>query len=204
MNDRTRAALVIWGKGDAASEGLAADVLAAEGYVVEPMHPQGGPDKRRDGICEKAGRRFTMACYFPNNSNQISFKDMKEKFLHDLEGVSTASAEGVVFVTNVSVADAERIILEELAAERGCAAIVYHLEKLRVVLDSAAGLGARVRYLEIDLTREEQLTAFTMISRLTEEIQGLRAYMRGELIDEMKKTIHETVAAAIKSKKEGM
>jgi hypothetical protein len=197
MSTRTRKELIIWGKGDAAGEGLAADVLVTQGFSgFDPMHPHGGPDKKRDAICDHEGHRYTVACYFPNDSNLISFDKVKEKFLHDLEGVTTVGADGIVFVTNAHLPDGERRILEQLAVEKaGAAAVVYHLERLRVALDAPSGFGARLRYLGIEMTREEQVSFFAVHDQLLRaEVGRLREENKQHHKEAMNK-LHEIVNA---------
>jgi hypothetical protein len=147
---------------------MVADVLGIEGYdQIEPVHPQGGPDGKRDIRCVQGGIRFVCACYFPPSAASVDFKDLRSKFKNDLAGVTKDGASGFVFATNVHLTEGERQQLETDGA-RSCAVVVlYHLEKLRAVLDRPVGCGIRLRYLDIAMTKEEQVAFFAQSTDVT-------------------------------------
>jgi fido (protein-threonine AMPylation protein) len=129
-------------------------MLHIEGFtLVDPQSPLGGPDGRKDIICEKRGIKVVGASYFPPTNQD--FKSVKEKFLHDHEGVAKNNASGFAFFVNQPVTPTERT---ELAK---CVAIeiieIYHLERIASLLDSPRGYGLRLEYLRVAMNEEEQL-----------------------------------------------
>ena len=122
------------------SERLSAALLHVEGYSeVDPQCPLGGPDGLKDVLCEKNSWKYVAAAYFPTTHK--SFSAIKDKFKGDLGGVGKNSASGIVFVTNQPLTPSERSELENIAQKLGHNAIIYHLERVRGVLDSPKGYG---------------------------------------------------------------
>lgn len=98
MSD-TEIKLKLWRGDQIGAERLAATVLHIEGFsAVDPQCPLGGPDGLKDVLCEKNGWKYVAAAYFPTADQK--FKAVQDKFLHDLDGVSKNSAQGIVFLTN--------------------------------------------------------------------------------------------------------
>src|SRR5262245_5560410 len=94
--DETWHRLREWTNGQGPSERLAAQILLSEGYRnLDPSHPLGGPDGGKDAICEKDGRRWVMAVYFPRG--QKSSREIEEKFISDLEGTRTNDVDAMAF-----------------------------------------------------------------------------------------------------------
>jgi hypothetical protein len=152
----TELKLKFWRGDQIAAERLAATILHIDGFSsVDPQCPLGGPDGLKDLLCEKNGWRYVAAVYFP--TSEKDFKAVQDKFIHDLDGVAKNSAQGIVFLTNQSLTPSERKALSTLADAKGHKAILYHLERLRSLLDSPSGYGARLEFLDIDMAREEQL-----------------------------------------------
>src|SRR4051794_16159260 len=88
-----------WARDKSASERLAAHMLRMEGFKsVDPSHPLGGPDGLKDVLCERDGKKWIGAAFFPRG--QQSFAATKGKFQHDLAGVATNRTAGLAFVTN--------------------------------------------------------------------------------------------------------
>ncbi|WP_287369839.1 hypothetical protein, partial [Thauera sp.] len=159
MSD-TEIKLKLWRGDQIGAERLAATVLHIEGFsAVDPQCPLGGPDGLKDVLCEKNGWKYVAAAYFPTSDQK--FKAVQDKFVHDLDGVSKNSAQGIVFLTNQAVTPTERDTLTELATNKGHKSIIYHLERIRALLDSPSGYGARLEFLDIDMSREEQLSFFS-------------------------------------------
>lgn len=147
--DETWHRLLQWTYGQAPSERLAAQVLISEGYVsVDPSHPLGGPDGGKDAVCNKDGKKWVMAAYFPRG--QQSFSAIKKKFIDDLDGVATNNAQGLVFVTNQELRLSERA--ELLGAAGATEVELYHLERTASVLDKPGMAGIRKQFLGIDST----------------------------------------------------
>ena len=132
--------------GSANAEHLAAQLLYADGYQhVDPIHPLGGPDGRKDAFADKDGRRWIMAVYFPRG--QQRFGDIKAKFLHDAEGVALNNADGLVFVTNQELSAGER---RQLTGAVSCPVDLHHLERNAALLDTPGMHAVRRQFLFID------------------------------------------------------
>lgn len=147
----TEQELANWRYGQTMAERLCAGVLQIDGFEsVDPQHPLGGPDGRKDIICKRDGKDWVAAAYFPTGPKD--FKETKAKFLHDFEGLASNGAEGFVFATNQALTVGER---QDLQATHSLIEI-YHLERLRHLLDQPKGCGLRLEYLRIPMTEEEQ------------------------------------------------
>lgn len=160
----TEIKLKLWRGDQIGAERLSATVLHIDGFsAVDPQCPLGGPDGLKDVLCEKNGWKYVAAAYFPTSDQK--FKIVHDKFLHDLDGVSKNAAQGIVFLTNQAVSPSERDTLTDLATIQGHKSIIYHLERIRALLDSPSGYGARLEFLDIDMSREEQLSFFSQWNR---------------------------------------
>lgn len=170
MSD-TEIKLKLWRGDQIGAERLAATLLHLDGFSsVDPQCPLGGPDGFKDVLCEKNGWKYVAAAYFPTSDQK--FKKTQDKFLHDFDGVSKNSAHGLVFITNQALTPGERKTLEDLATAKGHKSLIYHLERIRALLDSPSGYGARLEYLDIDMSREEQLSFFSQWNRsFTDQLQ---------------------------------
>lgn len=143
-----------WDRGQAPAERLAAQLLRVENYeAVDPSHPLGGPDGLKDALCTRDGQPWIAAVYFPRR--QVSFSDIKAKLREDTQGIVKNSAEGLVFITNQELRLAEREELRNLVAPH--AFDLFHLERIASLLDSPPCYGMRLDFLDIEMTREEQL-----------------------------------------------
>lgn len=181
----TEITLKLWRGGQASAERLAANVLHLDGFSsVDPQCPLGGPDGLKDVICEKNGWDYVGAAYFPGS--EMKFKDIKDKFIHDLAGVEKNKVDGIVFVTNQPITPTERKLLVKTATDASAKAIIYHLERIRLLLDSPSGYGLRLEYLDIDMSREEQLSFFSQWNRSFSEILKDHGMM---IVNELSKKI---------------
>ena len=156
--DETYVRLKEWLKGQKESERLAGHILRADGYQsINPSHPLGGKDDSKDIVCSKNSLTWVAGCYFPRE--QQKFSVIKKKFESDLQGSIKHNAPGFIFITNQKLTVLER---EKLVAlnSRG-ATEIYHLERLVHLLNSPICYGVRLEFLEIELTRAEQLSYFT-------------------------------------------
>lgn len=150
--EATEGRLHEWRYGQAQAERLCAAVLHVEGYEdVDPQSPLGGPDGLKDVLCQKAGRIWIAAAFFPPTLQ--TFREIEKKFLHDLEGVAKNGADGMVFFVNQHLTVGER---EQLQGGSDVTVEIYHLERIRGVLDAPKGCGIRLEYLRIPMTEEEQ------------------------------------------------
>ena len=179
MSERTRVELVIWGRGASVGESLAAELLKNEGFLsIDPTHPKGGPDGAKDLLCERLGVKYVVACFFPNNSHHVTFAQLKKKFRKDLKGVERNDAKGFIFFTNVEVTDGNRDKLKDLARGSDAEKVhIYHLERVRELLDSPISYGVRLKHLELSMANEELIAFFQDV--LTRE----HARLRDELIE---------------------
>ena len=149
--------LLEWDKGQTPAERLAAIILANEGFRnIDPSHPLGGKDGLKDMVISYNGTRWIGAVYYPRG--QQDFFDIKNKFIHDLEGVKKNGAKGIVFVTNQELRLAERKVITEIDANIDVQ--IYHLERIASILNSPQYYGVRMEFLEIEMNREEQLAFF--------------------------------------------
>ena len=149
--------LLNWDRGQAPSERLAAIILSKEGFKgIDPSHPLGGKDGLKDMTLSFDGKRWIGAVYFPRG--QQTFSDIKNKFTHDLDGIKANNAEGLAFVTNQELRLRERKMLSELALDIDVQ--IYHLERISSLLNTPSFYGIRMEFLEIEMSKEEQLAFF--------------------------------------------
>ena len=148
--------LIDWDKGSTASERLAATIVAADGYAVDPSHPLGGKDGKKDGILKKDGLTLILAVYFPRG--QKTFLDIKNKFKNDFEGVVENKATGMVFVTNQEIKLSERAELNVISGD--IPVDIYHVERLTTLLNVPENYGIRLEFLEIEMTNEELIALY--------------------------------------------
>jgi hypothetical protein len=129
--DETWHRLVNWTNGQGPSERLAAQILLSEGFRdLDPSHPLGGPDGRRDAIATRDGKTWIMAVYFPRG--QQTLRNIRAKLQADYMGVGANGAYGLAFVCNQELTLAQR---DELAANVSGPLELYHLERITTVLD---------------------------------------------------------------------
>ena len=149
----TEGTLRDWRNGSTQAERLCAALLHLESFEdVDPQHPLGGPDGLKDVRCNRNGKVWIAAAYFP--PTPATFKDIQTKFEHDFAGVAANSADGFAFFVNQPLTIGEREILQ---AKAGTAPLeIYHLERMRSLLDSPKGCGIRLEYLRIPMTEAEQ------------------------------------------------
>lgn len=153
--------LLEWDKGQAESERLAALILEQEGFRdIDPSHPLGGKDGGKDMLCEFNGFKWIGAAYFPRG--QQNFSAIKKKYRHDLEGAYRNGAKGIAFITNQELSLMERKILEE--TDEAIDVRIYHLERIANILNMPKMYGIRLEYLEIEMTKEEQLAYFSYVN----------------------------------------
>ncbi len=154
-----------WDKGSAASERLAGHLLRAEGYQsVDPSHPLGGRDGLKDIVCTKDGIQWRSACFFPRRPQTVSA--IEKKFIKDLGDLT--GEQGFVFLTNQEItAAARKMLLAKVPSDRGD---LFHLERIVSILDSPVSYGVRLEFLDIEMTKDEQLSFFasrdTLLSKL--------------------------------------
>ena len=166
--------LLNWDRGQAPSERLAAIILSKEGFNgVDPSHPLGGKDGLKDMTLSSDGKRWIGAVYFPRG--QQSFPDIKKKFAHDLDGMKANNAEGLAFVTNQELRLGERKILTELMPEVDVQ--IYHLERIASLLNTPSFYGIRMEFLDIEMSKEEQLSFYADQDQRLARIESTLAQM---------------------------
>lgn len=180
--------LMIWDKGQAEAEGLAAVILSNEGYRgIDPIHPLGGPDNGKGIVFTANGTRWIGAEYFPTKG--MSFANIKNKFLHDLKGVKKNNAKGMAFVCNQKLTESERVELKMLANDLDADVDIYHLERLCSLLNTPIMYGARLRFLGIEISKEEELAFLEAANKknfdaIQKKLDELFRYIRSERADE--------------------
>ncbi|MCP1160415.1 MULTISPECIES: type II toxin-antitoxin system PemK/MazF family toxin [Bacillus] len=162
--------LLEWDTGQASAERLSAQILRFEGYQsIDPSHPLGGRDGKKDMICTKDGLRWIGACYFPRG--QQEYKEIKTKFLDDIEGIEKNSVDGMVFITNQELRLKERRELKKLTSHH---VEILHLETLASILDSPSNYGNRMEFLQIPLTNEEHVSVLAQNNEFINEIKQMK------------------------------
>jgi fido (protein-threonine AMPylation protein) len=152
----TETALRDWRFGQTQAERLCAAILNLESFEhIDPQCPLGGPDGTKDIICFKDGKKWIAGAYFP--TTHPSFAEIKKKLRGDLEGVIKNKANGFALFINQPLTPAERAELIDIANRAAELCEIYHLERLRLLLDAPTGCGIRLEYLRIPMTEEEQL-----------------------------------------------
>jgi len=168
--DETWNRLLNWADSQKASERLAGHILAVEGFEsIDPSNPLGGRDGLKDLICSRNNLRWVAAVYFPNG--EYSFNDIRGKFENDIRGVARNEADAFVFVTNQYLTVGEREKLEGSAPIEHVE--IYHLERIARILDTPHCYGIRLEFLDIEMTKEEQVSFFQAV---TERMDELRNY----------------------------
>jgi len=166
--DETWNRLLNWTDSQKASERLAGHILGIEGFTsIDPSHPLGGPDGLRDMICVRSDIRWVVAVYFPNG--QKSFSEIKTKFEDDAYGATKNSVQSFVFVTNQYLKIGERNKLIESAPVEHVE--IYYLERIARILDAPVSYGIRLEFLDIEMTKEEQVSFFGVVTQGMDELR---------------------------------
>lgn len=157
----TESELHDWRGGQTNAERLCAGILAVSSYVdIDPQAPLGGPDGKKDILVRRSGRQFVAAVFFP--ATHQTFANVRKKFIEDRIGVDRHSADGFVFMVNQPLTLSER---QELRNIGGSLDEIYHLERLRSVLDSPQGYGLRLEFLRRSMSVEEQIAFFSTLKQ---------------------------------------
>ncbi|MCI1780181.1 MAG: hypothetical protein LKI53_09540 [Bacteroidales bacterium] len=167
-----------WERGQTASEKLSAQFLIYNKYInINPSHPRGGPDGGKDIICYKGRKKMIVACFFPKSKRP--FSEIKNKFINDSQGISKNNGDGFIFITNQELTISQRSKLKK-EIDNKYEIKIYHLENLRDFLDAPIGYGVRLEYLNIDMTKEEQIS---YLETKNTEIRELHTHIR-KLLEE--------------------
>ncbi len=169
--DETWARLRDWTKGQKAAERLSAHILRVEGYSsVDPSHPLGGPDGLKDIICSKNGINWIGASYFPRTRKTLG--ELTKKFTGDLKGVNVHNVRGFAFITNQEIGLADRNELQKLAGIANAELDLFHLERVAQILDTPTCYGIRLEFLDLEMTKEEQLAFIAAHDAVIERLQS--------------------------------
>jgi fido (protein-threonine AMPylation protein) len=142
-----------WRLGSIMAERLAAAILSLEGFLdIDPQATLGGGDDKKDILASRDGKRWIAAVYFPPTAP--TFSSIKSKFEGDYEGVARHGADAFAFFINKQLTLRQRDTLKGLT---GVPTELYHLERIRAILDTPGGYGVRLEYLRIPMTLEEQI-----------------------------------------------
>ncbi|HEC65336.1 MAG TPA: hypothetical protein ENI23_08580 [bacterium] len=162
--------LLEWDRDQKASERISLHIVRFEGYTcIDPSHPLGGKDGKKDAVCLRDNHKWIVACYFPRG--QQDFKITKEKFKSDMKGITKNDAIGIAFVTNQELRTSER--KEMILCNEGFETDIFHLERVANILDDPFNYGTRLEFLDIEMTKEEQLSYFSAMNKKIEEIHQL-------------------------------
>lgn len=157
----TETVLKDWRYGQTQSERLCAALLHLEGYEgIDPQCPLGGADGRKDVLFRSNGKIWIAAAYFP--PTESTFTEVRNKFLNDFDGIAANGGEGFAFFTNQRLTLLQRDELMSLAGETSVE--IYHLERIRNLLDSPKGCGIRLEYIRIPMTEEEQIAFWSAMN----------------------------------------
>jgi hypothetical protein len=160
--------LLAWDRGQAPSQRLTAHILREEGFnSIDPIHPLGGLDGAKDVICERDGKKWIAAAYFPRG--QQTFHVIKKKLRDDLKDIDSNNVDGVVFVTNQELKLSERQQLKGNINE-GIEIEIFHLERIASILDRPRCYAFRLDYLDIAMTKEEQFSFMAEFSAQVEDL----------------------------------
>ena len=159
-----------WHDGQTSSARLASRLLLLLGYTsIDPSHPMGGPDGKKDIVCKKDGKKWIVGVYFPNG--QKDFKEIEKKFEQDLEGIDKNEGDGFIFISNQELKLSEKDLLKN---KQDFDIELFHLETLASVMDTPIGFALRMEFLDIEMNKEEQLSYMVEIhEKLDEKIEKI-------------------------------
>ena len=191
----TESVLRDWRYGSTQAERLCAAILHLESFEdVDPQHPLGGPDGLKDVKCTKDGKTWIAAAYFP--PTPPTFGDIQSKFDHDFAGVAANGVQAFAFFVNQPLTIGER---EELQSRTGGVPIeIYHVERIRSLLDAPKGCGIRLEYLRIPMSESEQWAFWStmnydVVRKLSENERRRDAQMK-TVEDTLNKLLARTTA----------
>jgi len=103
---------------------------------------------------------WIAAAHFP--PTPPSFQEIQRKFEHDFAGVAANGAQGFVFFVNQPLTLGDR---QSLQSGSGMTTVeIYHLERLRALVDSPKGCGIRLEYLRIPMTEPKQWAFWSAVN----------------------------------------
>lgn len=181
--------LLEWDGGHATAERLAAHILRMDGFEsIDPSHPLGGPDGLKDVVCRRGKDKWIGAAHFPRG--QQKFGQMRAKLAEDIQGVESNKALGIAFVTNQELTLGERAQLAESNAD--VALELYHLERVASILDSPPCYGLRLEFLDIEMTKEEQLSFMASRDAALTQMKDAMEAMTASLAEHLQERVGPT------------
>jgi hypothetical protein len=194
-NRLTDERLRTWLNSQPERERLCLDLLPYLGEYtqVQPRRPMGGPDGARDLEARLNENLVVWGAVGFRNSPSDSSEDkawVKKKYRTDLSSAlgKNSSLRGFVFFTNVDLTPGEVSELCFHAASQGIEhSEVFYRERLRQVLDSPAGYGFRLQYLDVGMSKEEQIS---FLDNYNEILRDMHA-MQGDMYAMQVKDNHE-------------
>lgn len=201
--DETTLTLLNWTKDSKTAERLAGGILQLENYdKIDPSHPLGGRDNKKDLTCSKDNIKFIVGVYFPRK--QMPYNAIEKKLLKDFLGVAKNNVDSMIFFTNQRISISQRKKLISISKNEHIQ--IYHNEKISLILNSPSGYGLRLEYLDIELSKTEQLSYFAekdkeakvLRDKLSEILNFLKAIpsipsIPNERISEFKNTLEYIV-----------
>ena len=142
---------------------------------VKPRRPKGGPDGGRDIEAMFSGSYVTWGAVGFRNGGGNDKYARRESIKKCESDIGVAREENhelthFVFFTNVDLTPAQVSALTEFAFDSGLKHFeVFDFNRLRTALDSPAGLIARLQYLDIKMSKTEQLA---LVNRFGDELQN--------------------------------
>lgn len=186
--------LLDWDRCQAPSERLAAHLLREEGFnSIDPSHPLGGRDGLKDVICDRDGKQWIAAAYFPRG--QKTFSEIKKKLNGDLKDIHSKNVDGIAFVANQELKLGERQKLKENIDE-GIEIDIFHLERIASILDRPRCYGIRLEFLDIEMTKEEQVSFMAQVYAQVDNIKLERDVMLA-LISKSSESLKDELNAAL-------
>ena len=141
---------------------------------VTPRRPEGGPDGAHDLEALFNGVLPTWGAVGFRNDAGSSTEDRnwaERKFKSDLDSAlkEHPTLSGFVFFTNVDLTPGQHESLKRYAYERKVTHVeVFDFHRIRDALDRPVGFIARLQYLDIEMSKDEQLG---LVSNFGQELQ---------------------------------
>ncbi|NQU86509.1 MAG: hypothetical protein HQ541_12180, partial [Mariniphaga sp.] len=122
---------------------------------------------KKDLLCKRKDKTFVVGVYFPRI--QQTYKAIEKKLLQDNAGVSKNYVDGLLFFTNQYLTIGERKKLATASGNKNTE--IFHLERIALILNSPVGYGVRLEFLDIQLSKTEQLSYFALKDKELTSIQ---------------------------------
>lgn len=164
------------------SERLCAHLMSMQGYTsLDPSQPLGGPDGAKDALMVRDGQKWIMAVSF--NRAPVTISSLKSKFVDDCAGVEKNNAIGIAFCTNQKLTKSEQREIR-YTAPSSIEVDLFHLERIRLLLDQPRCYGIRLQFLDIEMSKEDQIAFIASLEDernkyLSQALREQNAYLKG-------------------------